>query len=232
MNFQQIKRIYQTEGIGGLAFEIFYDTCANLANFKILIGMTLQLQDVDEKFLEPVEGFEGGFLSREQVEKFSNSAEYDLPANFVSYALSRADECYGFLNDGRLAAYGWYARNTTRLSNTLNLHFSKDYVYMYRGYTHRDFRGKRLHAMGMAQAAKAYHSRGYKGLISYVEANNFASLRSVYRMGYRNFGRVVIFQMFGKCFIFHSAGCRDYGFRVIEAHKEPRTQFPTVVAKP
>lgn len=41
----------------------------------------------------------------------------------------------------------------------------------------------RLHGVGMSMALRHYLARGFKGLVSYVESTNFASLKSCSRMG-------------------------------------------------
>lgn len=85
------------------------------------------------------------------------------------------------------------------------------HVYMYKGFTHEGYRGQRLHAAGMAQALQEYRAEGSKGIVSYVESNNFSSLKSCYRMGYVAFGYVVVLRVAGRYFIARSKGCRDRG---------------------
>ena len=94
------------------------------------------------------------------------------------------------------------------------LHFDHAYTYMYKGYTVPAYRGKRLHAVGMCRALRAFTDEGKKGLISYVFSNNFASLHSVLRMGYRIFGEVYVLRAGTHAFTYATIGCRDYGFRV------------------
>jgi len=53
--------------------------------------------------------------------------------------------------------------------------------------------------------------------VSYVESNNFASLKSTVRMGYRIFGTIAILKAFGVHVARASAGCRERGVRVERA---------------
>ncbi len=122
---------------------------------------------------------------------------------------------YGILDGEILAAYGWYARTPTRIDPPdLVLHPGNEYVYMYKGYTHTGHRGRRLHAIGMTLALQEYLARGFKGLVSYVESNNFSSLNSVTRMGYEIFGTVYALEMFGIHLVHASAGWAAHGVRV------------------
>jgi L-amino acid N-acyltransferase YncA len=89
---------------------------------------------------------------------------------------------------------------------------------MYKGFTHPNYRGQRLHAIGMTMALDHYLNQGYRGLVSWVEANNIRSLRSCYRMGYRHFGEIYVVKIFRKYLILCSKGCEDYGFKVSAIH--------------
>jgi hypothetical protein len=51
--------------------------------------------------------------------------------------------------------------------------------------------------------------------VSYVEWNNFASLKSCYRMGYRDLGNIMIVGARGHYILRHDAGCGEYGFRLV-----------------
>jgi hypothetical protein len=137
-----------------------------------------------------------------------------LDKAFLEEAMGKGDECFAILDGGALASYGWYSDKSTKVSDELELHFSSQYVYMYNGFTHPKYRGQRLHAIGMTMALNHYLGKGYKGIVSWVEANNFSSLRSCYRMGYKDFGDIHILKLFRKYRIKCSDGCQKYGFRV------------------
>ena len=85
---------------------------------------------------------------------------------------------------------------------------------MYNGFTHPSFRGQRLHAVSMMAALRSYAREGLTGLVSYVVAPNFSSLKSCFRMGYVNFGYVAVTKLGGKFICRATPGCARYGFRV------------------
>ncbi len=147
------------------------------------------------------------------LRQFAADPKNELPSEFLNEALAKGDECYGFLAGSDLAAYGWYSAKPTALDLPgLRLHFSDKYVYMYKGFTAVEHRGQRLHAIGMTCALQAYIARGFRGIVSIVEWNNFGSLKSCYRMGYRDFGNIAITGVGKRYVLRHDAGCRDYGF--------------------
>ena len=63
-------------------------------------------------------------------------------------------------------------------------------------------------------ALQAYLARGYRGIVSYVDWNNFASLKSCARMGYHDFGNITIAGLGRHYVLHHDAGCRQYDFRL------------------
>jgi hypothetical protein len=119
-----------------------------------------------------------------------------------------------------LMTYAWYSTKPTALaevSSDLTLHCDPSYVYMYNAFTLPRYRGKRLHAVGVAAALDAYAATGHEGLVSYVDTSNFSSLKACHRMGYVTFGHVALVRV-GRRYACHcSSGCDTYGFRVEQA---------------
>jgi hypothetical protein len=186
---------------------------ARVVRVEVLRGMAVTVEDVPDRGLFEAPGFTGRFATEEDLAPYASDPEMDLPADFVAEAFARGDRCYALFAGAELAAYGWYARLPTRIDEHFLLHFDSSYTYMYKGYTGRAHRGKRLHAVGMCRALRAFTDEGHRGLVSYVLANNFASLKSVARMGYRIFGDVYLVRWAGRSYAAATRGCAAYGFR-------------------
>jgi hypothetical protein len=182
--------------------------------FEILKGMVVTLADVADPSLFDAPGFHGSFVEPAALERFARAGTHELDLAFLNEAAERGDRCYALFEGDALASYGWYARQPTAIDEHFTLHFDPAYTYMFKGYTLPEHRGKRLHAVGMCRALRALTEEGQRGLVSYVASNNFASLRSIARMGYRIFGEVYLISAAGQRFAHASAGCRPYGFHV------------------
>src|SRR5215831_4237085 len=182
---------------------------------KCVYFKTLQyivIDDINQQHLALPDHLRFGRLEPQELLTITDNPEYEMSARFVRYALGKGDECYAILDRNIVASYGWYARNATLMyPDDLVLHFDAEYVYMYKGFTLHGYRGQRLHAIGMTRALAEYQSRGFKGLVSCVESNNFDSLKSCYRMGYRDCGRIRVTRIIGKYLVQAQPECRPYG---------------------
>jgi len=197
---------------------------------KVLKGV--RIDQVDPEFLRCEQKYQWLSLSEEALRELTQGhPEYEMSEKFLRQTFAKGDECFGFLDGDILASYGWYSSQPTAIDAPgMVLHFDPRHVYMYKGFTHVKYRGQRLHAIGMTRALEAYLAQGYQGLLSYVEWNNFASLSSCYRMGYKDIGNVYLVRLFGHNFTFADRGCAKYGFRLEHAGAVPNLQTPPIKA--
>jgi GNAT superfamily N-acetyltransferase len=172
------------------------------------------VEEVNPAFLDTRSPYSAAFLTPRALEQFARDPQAGFSEPFVRQALAKGDKCYGFTHEGALRAYGWYATNPTRISPELTIHFAPGYVYIYKGFTHEQHRGRRLYPAGMTRALRHYRSIGYKGMLAYVDATNLDSLKSCARMGFRVFGSIYVVRLLGRCFAYSSPGCARFSFRV------------------
>jgi len=220
MTFTDLKRIYDVFGFFSVLHAINYSLLNKISYYSELQGMVVTIDSLDPKYLQTNPNYKHVFLDEAELKKFSQNPETQISEKFLNKALPKGDRCFAIMDGDFLASYGWYSTLPTAISDELDLHFEPQWVYMYKGYTHPNYRGQRLHAIGMAKALEAFSNEGYKGLISYVATNNYASLKSVYRMGYRNIGKIRIQKLFGKYHIKREEGCKPYGFDVIPSNQK------------
>lgn len=217
----KIRLHLQRDGLYGMLYARAFRALNRVVPFKVLKG--LYLEEVEPKFLEAPGGYHGRILSDDELRRFAADPDNELSASFLDAAKERGDRCYAILHGDTLAAYGWYARSATPIGlGGLTLRFRRDYVYMYKGFTHEAHRGKRLHALGMAKAMRYFQEHGCRGLVSYVESTNFASLKSCYRMGYETFGAIYLAKVGGAYYAVSSPGCARFEFSIEPPRKPAR----------
>ena len=153
--------------------------------------------------LDLLEDMEMRFLSPHEVATFAKDPANDLSESLVRKAYAGSDLCFAGLIDGRLASYGWYSveQDVEVDEHGLMMRGPSNAAYMHNGFTHPDFRGRRLHGIGMGRALQALRDLGVDALLSDVDWANHASLRSCARLGYQALGNLYSFLTFssGRC---------------------------------
>lgn len=159
--------------------------------------------------------YKGGFLDETAIRRLGGDPLLDMSESFISEALSKGDRCYGFLDGDRLINFGWYSLTPTKMSEELQFRFPDGYIYLYKAFTHPDYRGQRLHGIGTLRALEEYLARGFRGIVCHVHSNNFASLRSSYRMGFVDIGSIGLARVFSRYVIRPDRECRTFGVSVV-----------------
>lgn len=211
--FSSIFNRIKEETFGEFIVDCLCVVLRKLLDFKALRGLTLVPADAGIPTKVDVDGLKACAKSGDELLKLVDP-DLGLPQQFVDEAIRKGDWCFAFYDQNRPVSYGWYSEKPTYIDPEHALYFSSDYLYMYKGFTEEKYRGKRLHGIGMKAAAHIASQRGKRGLISFVAANNFRSLRSCRRIGYKIFGTVFVFRLFGHGFTFRTPGCRDFDFLV------------------
>ena len=182
-------------------------------NLRILRGV--QVDGAELPRLGCDARFTTGFQSLKALRRFAADPVNGMSPHFVRNAVRNGDACHAVREGATLVSSAWYSRRPTSIGTQgLVLHFAPGYVYMYKGLTCDAYRGQRLYAVGISRALAHYTAQGARGLVSYVEATNLASMKAALRMGFRVFGSVYLIRLFGRHFAFSSPGCKAFGFRL------------------
>jgi hypothetical protein len=167
---------------------------ARLLNLGVSEVVWLKLDNI-KMVGAPPEGIEFRFLTPPELVRYA-CAENELDHTHVARLAAGHDLCFAALQQGRLASYGWYALGSIEGAHCdcVALSFPPHVTYMYKGFTHPDFRGQRLHAFGMRLALEELgRERGITSIVSTVGWLNWASLKSCDRLGYQRLGRMTKF---------------------------------------
>ncbi|MGE5615527.1 MAG: GNAT family acetyltransferase [Bacillota bacterium] len=216
MNLQRlvddIGATIRAHGAGAAVHDLALRAGNKVASIQVLKGMTVRMQDIRDPKLFEADGFEGRFVAHEDLARYAEEGVHEFSTAFLRRAFARGDRCYALFDGDTLASHGWYSNQPTSIDDRLVLRFDGNYTYMYKGFTAPAYRGKRLHAVGMCRALRAVTEEGKAGLVSWVYSNNFASLKSTARMGYRIFGTAYAIRVGPLEFTYATPGCREYGF--------------------
>jgi ribosomal protein S18 acetylase RimI-like enzyme len=217
MNLQFYRETVTHHGVAPALYHAAFRAVNRLAEVVVLDAVAITGAMLAEEFRVDPASPPGRLMDAEGMEPYASDPENALAGDFLDDAVKRGDRCYAIFDGDKLASYGWYATKPTRLREFPGdgiLYFDPRYAYMHNGFTRPEYRGRRLHAAGMAAALQDLVSSGLDGLVSYVAASNFASLKSCERMGYEKFGRLFMAKVGSERMWHSSASCARYGFHV------------------
>lgn len=192
--FNKASSLRQKFGVTAMLQHAINQAGGTLCDFEATTIVWLNPSDLNTALDLPADT-EMRFLSPSEVEDFARTPENDLSESLVQRAFDGTDLCFAGLVNGQLASYGWYslAREVPADDFGLMMSVPKNASYMHNGFTHPDFRGRRLHGIGMGRALQALSERGIQALLSDVDWANHASRRSCWRLGYQNLGNLYTF---------------------------------------
>ncbi|MEX0899655.1 MAG: hypothetical protein WD081_03090 [Gammaproteobacteria bacterium] len=194
----RVTELFRRAGAREAAVSLGLMAAARTLNLRVLQIVSIARGRLEPDYLKLAPEFEAGFVDEAQLVPYVvANPDLEMTPGFVRDAFSRGDLCYAITCGGEIASYGWYSNRPTEMFDGLTFHFDRSFTYMYKGYTRPEFRGKRLHAVGMSRALDAVASRGFRGLVSFVDRSNVSSLKSVYRMGYERVAKIAIFPVNG-----------------------------------
>jgi hypothetical protein len=204
-------------GVGATLYHAAYRAANRITRVAVWDALVLTPDRVDESYLRAPSGILGRWVDAKDMAAYASVEESQLTEEGLVRSIARKDRCYGLFEGEELTSYGWYTSKPARLSEvsrSLTLRFDPSYVYLYDAFTLPRYRGRRLHGVGMASALDSMVRAGHRGVLSYVDSSNFASLKSCRRVGCDIFGRVTIVRV-GAQFVSHcSPACDAYGFTI------------------
>lgn len=172
-------------------------------------------------------GFEFRFLTPAELEVYARDPANDLEPELVARAADGRNSCFAALDGNRLAAYGWYACQWIEPEHCygFGLKMPPHVAYMYKGFTHPDYRGQRLHGAVMGLALREFATRGVNALISTVEWTNDASMKSCARLGYRRLGVLAQARIAACPWRRTSSRVREHGVEIVTPGADCKLMF-------
>ena len=182
---------------------------------RVLRVVTLDAQHVQESAATLPANLRGDVYRGEKQRELINRLPA-IKAAFVEKAIALDNWCYAIFDERRLVSVGWYAPDTPAAD--VLLAFPRTYIYMYQGITDPEYRGLRLHGIGMARAVSIASQDGHVGLISLIDADNHWSARSAERIGYTTQGLVAQGKIFGRWINLRTPSARALGCTLRAPH--------------
>jgi GNAT superfamily N-acetyltransferase len=156
----------------------------------------------------------------DELFRCSRDPDLDLSEEFLRDARSRDELCVGAFHDGRLVAYAWRAVRPTPAVDGMWVRFDPPNRYGYKAFTLPEYRGRGLHSVLAPVADELHKKLGYTHAVSYIEADNYASIRSARRHGAIPTGYAATIVRMGRKWGFSTRGAKRLGFAFFDPSTE------------
>jgi predicted GNAT superfamily acetyltransferase len=180
---------------------------------KLKVLRCLVLTEINSNLHELTSEFCIEFQDKNNINKYFTNRYTDITEDIKTDAITKCDDCLCiFDSEKNIAAYSWFsAKDTWSGMYDLDFEISPEYIYTYKVFTDTKFRGQRLHAHQMKHALDHYQASGFKGIICHVYSDNYNSLKSSYRMGFKDIGSYYVLNIFNKTFHFNLGRPKELG---------------------
>ena len=178
-------------GVTRTAASALLESANKFIRLRVLRLIELHPAWIDPAAEQPDTQYRCRFLERHEILAHARDPENPLPEEFLNTSLEKRDQCFGILDGDMLVSFGWYSTRPTRIGRDKLFRFPRRYVYMFHGYTRPAYRGQRLHSLGIARATRIFAAEGHAGVVSMLDASNWASRASAYGLGFRPIGTIV-----------------------------------------
>ncbi len=194
--FHSLLRRFRTTGFVATGLFFLYRLAQQLMTLDVT--RLVWLEGKVARFEEPTDpSLTFRFLLPADIRKFSSDPSSELDESFVDRLAGGQHFCFAALSTPRsgeqqLAAYAWFVLdhvdaeyNQGRQKNTgVSFSYPDHVAFMYKGWTHPDFRGRQLYGLVNGLAMRSLYDRGITHCLSTMDWTNRAARRSCRKLGF------------------------------------------------
>ncbi len=195
-------------------YALLLGICRKFLTFNISAILCRPLVRTNSSTSNP-EGCQFSILTEQELLDFSHNRALEIDDTRIKDWLARGELCIGATVDGNLVAHDWRAYSATPHDRKRNIwvDFNADAGYGRYSFTLPAYRGKHIMPSLWAFGDNYCLDKGKTLSISYIETDNYPSMRAAMRGGYPVVGYAGFIYLFGKLFSFRTAGAKQHGFR-------------------
>ena len=212
-HLHDVRSYFRRYGYGKTVLRVLTDSLRQARILRISRFIVLQPDHINSSAFSPEVSYERSLLPAAGMRQYQSQLPDQLPESFLVPAEQRDDYCYAMFDKRRLVSFGWYATRSAHLFDRC-LYFNHDFVYMYHGFTRPEYRGQRLHALGLAEAMTIFQQRKKSAIVSTVNITNYGARRSAARLGFRCRGNIIQVGPGWLGLLFVTPGARACGVRL------------------
>lgn len=157
-------------------------------------------------------------LTEHELECLTLNPEYKLGPTFLEEFKASKSLAFGLIHEGLIVNYAFYSYEPVKWNGKLRFEYPDGWMYVYKVFTHPDWRGKHLHGYGFNRALQhineCYGAGSRAGFMALVAPWNRASIRSFERIGFGKTLSIHSLLLFGR-FLTSFMTPQPYGPRLV-----------------
>jgi ribosomal protein S18 acetylase RimI-like enzyme len=160
---------------------------------RVVHVLSLDVADLAPQSRLPAD-FDCRWLTADEIRAFSADGVCELAPSLAGRVNDGRNHCFAVLCNRRLVNYCWYTLGSIEKEHSFGagLAFPTDTLFLYKAFTHPDFRGRRFHPSAVSRVVQDFAQRGISRVVALVECDNWASLNSHAKLGFRRVGRMLV----------------------------------------
>jgi GNAT superfamily N-acetyltransferase len=150
----------------------------------------LRLPGVDDA------AFDFHFLSSDELRRLGDDAALGLAPAMAQRVAQGNDFCFAAMHGDNLASYAWFALDSIEAEHNrgaqphsgVAVSFPTNVAFLYKGFTHPDYRGRKLHGEVIGRALVELAPLGIEAVLSTTDWTNRAARRALAGIGFVELG--------------------------------------------
>lgn len=209
---QRLGRLYRQFGTRAMIRWLVDRVAKRLIHFQVDNLVCFDVARLPEP--PPIEsGLSFRFLTPAEIRACAADPVNDIDPWLVERAEAGQELCFGVFVNERLAGYGWCSFGTIdpRHCEGVAMSCPAHVAYTYKGFTHPEFRGRRLNGQRVLLAARQLAARRIEKIVALVDWTNTPSMRSCVDTGGTVLGRLVTIGLGRQRWPFSPKSAREIG---------------------
>lgn len=189
---RQASDNYEHPGVTGVMSKGLNRILVRGMKVSLVHLLTLEVDETRNRTVDS--SLQRRFLTADEVRRYAADPMNGLSPDFADRIEGGFDMCFGAVHGDRLANYGWYAFGTVEPEHAAGvcLGLPTHVAYVYKVFTHPDFRGRGLNGDSLSEAATVLRTQGVDVILAMIYWSNRALFRSFERLGFRKRGLLVV----------------------------------------